>query len=75
LLVPHPVDLLIRTSNEYRLSNFMLLQVRYGLIEIEKNFWPAFNLLMLARILLKYNYFYNEIKYRKIGLPHPEKQE
>jgi len=32
LLIPHYVDLLIRTSNEYRLSNFMLMQAKFAYI-------------------------------------------
>ena len=57
--------MLIRTSNEHRLSNFMLMQCREALIEIEKQFWPAFNLLTMARIILKYNYYHPEIQARR----------
>lgn len=44
LLIPHYVDLLIRTSNESRLSNFMLMQCKWAHIEIEKALWPSFGL-------------------------------
>ena len=37
------IDLLIRTSNELRLSNFMLYQASYAELYFVKKFWPAFN--------------------------------
>ncbi len=38
---PDP-DLLIRTSGEYRISNFLLWQISYAEIFITKTFWPDF---------------------------------
>ena len=40
--VPDP-DLLIRTGNTKRLSNFLLWQLAYSEIFFEKKLWPAFN--------------------------------
>ena len=40
--IPDP-DLLIRTGNTQRLSNFLLWQVAYTEIFFEKKLWPAFN--------------------------------
>lgn len=37
-----PVDLLIRTSGEYRLSNFLLWQVAYAELFFTKTLWPDF---------------------------------
>tara|TARA_R110002096_G_scaffold40688_21_gene110402 strand:+ start:3951 stop:4670 length:720 start_codon:yes stop_codon:yes gene_type:complete len=39
--IPDP-DLLIRTSGEYRISNFLLWQISYAEIYITKTFWPDF---------------------------------
>jgi undecaprenyl diphosphate synthase len=39
--IPDP-DLLIRTSGELRISNFLLWQVAYSEIYISNEFWPAF---------------------------------
>ena len=39
--IPDP-DLLIRTSGEMRVSNFLLWQISYAEIVIVKKFWPAF---------------------------------
>ncbi len=39
--MPDP-DLLIRTSGEYRVSNFLLWQISYSEIYITKDFWPDF---------------------------------
>ncbi len=36
LAIPHHLDLLVRTANEYRLSNFMLAQAAYAYIYILK---------------------------------------
>tara|TARA_A100001011_G_scaffold390356_1_gene473666 strand:+ start:549 stop:1223 length:675 start_codon:yes stop_codon:yes gene_type:complete len=40
--IPDP-DLLIRTGNTKRLSNFLLWQVAYSEIFFEKKLWPEFN--------------------------------
>ena len=40
--IPDP-DILIRTGNTNRLSNFLLWQMAYSEIFFEKKLWPAFN--------------------------------
>ncbi len=50
---PDP-DLLIRTGNTKRLSNFLLWQLAYSEIFFEKKFWPDFNQKDYNRILNKY---------------------
>ena len=40
--IPNP-DLLIRTGNTQRLSNFLLWQIAYSEIFFEKKLWPDFN--------------------------------
>ena len=42
LYLSDPVDLLIRTSGEQRLSNFMLWQSAYAELYFIKKHWPAF---------------------------------
>lgn len=39
--IPDP-DLIIRTSGEYRLSNFLLWQLAYSELYITETYWPAF---------------------------------
>jgi undecaprenyl diphosphate synthase len=39
---PHP-DLLIRTSGEMRVSNFLLWQIAYAEIWVTSTYWPDFN--------------------------------
>lgn len=39
--MPDP-DLLIRTSGEYRISNFLLWQISYAELYITQKFWPEF---------------------------------
>ena len=40
--IPNP-DVLIRTGNTKRLSNFLLWQLAYSEIFFEKKLWPDFN--------------------------------
>ncbi len=51
--IPEP-DLLIRTGNTKRLSNFLLWQLAYAEIFFEKKLWPAFNEKDLSRIIKEY---------------------
>ena len=50
---PEP-DILIRTGNTHRLSNFLLWQLAYTEIFFEKKLWPDFNIKDYNRILLKF---------------------
>lgn len=54
LMVKEPVDLLIRTSGEMRLSNFLLWQVSYAEFYFTKVHWPAFNEKELKKALKDY---------------------
>ena len=38
-----PIDLMIRTSGEYRISNFMLWQLAYSELYFTDTLWPDFN--------------------------------
>lgn len=49
------VDLLIRTSGEQRISNFMLWQISYSEIYITDTYWPDFNGDCLNKVILEYN--------------------
>ena len=51
--IPDP-DLLIRTGNTKRLSNFLLWQLAYSEIFFEKKLWPAFNEKDYNRIIIEY---------------------
>ncbi len=51
--IPDP-DLLIRTSGEYRISNFMLWQLAYSEIWITNIYWPDFNKKYLFEAILDY---------------------
>ena len=48
--VPDP-DLLIRTGNTKRLSNFLLWQMAYTEIYFEKKLWPDFNIIDYKKII------------------------
>src|SRR4030065_2544666 len=51
--LPEP-DLLIRTSGEIRLSNFLLWQLAYTEIYVTKTLWPDFKKKHLIRALINY---------------------
>tara|TARA_B100002019_G_scaffold196505_1_gene170177 strand:+ start:537 stop:1211 length:675 start_codon:yes stop_codon:yes gene_type:complete len=51
--IPDP-DILIRTGNTKRLSNFLLWQIAYTEIFFEKKLWPAFNESDFRKIIKKY---------------------
>lgn len=51
--IPDP-DLLIRTSGEFRLSNFLLYQLAYSEIIVTSKFWPEFSNRDLFECILKY---------------------
>ena len=51
--IPNP-DLLIRTGNTKRLSNFLLWQISYSEIVFVKKLWPDFNNIDFRNIIKKY---------------------
>ena len=51
--IPDP-DLLIRTGNTKRLSNFLLWQIAYTEIYFEKKMWPEFNVIDYKKIIRKF---------------------
>ena len=53
--IPDP-DILIRTGNTNRLSNFLLWQMAYTEIYFEKKLWPEFNVIDYKRIIKKFKF-------------------
>ena len=51
--MPDP-DLLIRTSGEMRISNFLLWQIAYAELYVTETLWPDFNQTHLLRAILEY---------------------
>jgi undecaprenyl diphosphate synthase len=70
--LPDP-DLLIRTSGEMRVSNFLLWQIAYAEIFVTDTLWPDFNRARLLEALVEYQK--RERRYGGIreGLPSDEK--
>jgi undecaprenyl diphosphate synthase len=62
--MPDP-DLLIRTSGENRLSNFLLWQIAYSEIYLTETFWPEFRERELMEAVL--NYQSRERRFGKIS--------
>ena len=48
-------ELLIRTANEMRISNFLLWQISYSEFYVTKTLWPDFNKADLKRAILAYS--------------------
>jgi undecaprenyl diphosphate synthase len=59
--IPDP-DLLVRTSGEMRVSNFLLWQISYAEIIIVKKFWPDFRQRDLAEAVQEYQH-----RHRRFG--------
>jgi undecaprenyl diphosphate synthase len=64
--LPDP-DLLIRTSGEMRVSNFLLWQIAYAEIFVTETLWPDFNRARLLESLLDYQK--RERRYGAIAAP------
>jgi undecaprenyl diphosphate synthase len=60
--IPDP-DLLIRTSGEYRISNFLLWEMAYTEIYVTETLWPEFGKEDLIKALLNY-----QSRERRFGL-------
>jgi ditrans,polycis-polyprenyl diphosphate synthase len=58
-------DILIRTSGEVRLSNFLLYQTRFSILFFVDKYWPDFNYIDFLNILIRYNIDYKSY-FRKI---------
>jgi undecaprenyl diphosphate synthase len=54
LMVKEPVDLLIRTSGEQRISNFLLWQISYAELYFTKVYWPSFSKRQFEKALKNY---------------------
>jgi undecaprenyl diphosphate synthase len=52
----HDHDILIRTGNTNRLSNFLLWQMAYTEIYFEKKLWPEFNVIDYKKIIKKFKF-------------------
>ena len=63
--MPDP-DLLIRTSGELRVSNFLLWQIAYAEIWVTPTFWPDFRRRHLLEAILDY-----QRRERRFGGVHP----
>ena len=63
--IPDP-DLLIRTSGEFRVSNFLLWQIAYSEIWITQDYWPDFRRKHLLQAIVDY-----QKRERRFGDIHP----
>ncbi len=63
--IPDP-DLLVRTSGEMRISNFLLWQISYAEIYVTETLWPDFRRAELMKALEDYSK-----RHRRFGLVNP----
>ena len=66
--IPDP-DLLIRTSGEMRVSNFLLWQISYAEIYVTETLWPDFRKPELVKAIEDYGR-----RHRRFGLVHGEEK-
>ena len=50
-MVPRPLDLIIRTGGEHRLSGFVLYQAAYAELFFVDTLWPDFTVAEFDRIM------------------------
>lgn len=55
LMIPRPLDLIIRTGGEKRLSGFMLYQAEYAELFFTNTLWPDFSTKELDEIMKDFN--------------------
>jgi undecaprenyl diphosphate synthase len=67
--VPDP-ELLIRTSGEYRISNFLLWQIAYSELYFTNTLWPDFSKTELEKAILDY-----QSRERRFGKTTEQKQQ
>jgi undecaprenyl diphosphate synthase len=67
--VPDP-ELLIRTSGEYRISNFLLWQIAYSELYFTNTLWPDFSKTDLEKAILDY-----QNRERRFGKTTEQKQK
>jgi undecaprenyl diphosphate synthase len=70
--LPDP-DLLIRTSGEMRVSNFLLWQIAYAEIFVTETLWPDFNRARLLEALVEFQK--RERRYGGIREGEPETEK
>jgi undecaprenyl diphosphate synthase len=66
--LPEP-DLLIRTSGEMRISNFLLWQIAYAELYVTETLWPDFNRTELVRAILDFQR--RERRFGGLAAPEP----
>ena len=64
-------DLLIRTANEMRISNFLLWQISYSEFYVTKTLWPDFKKANLEKAILAYS----KRDRRFGGITHPSDRD
>jgi undecaprenyl diphosphate synthase len=67
--IPDP-DLIIRTSGEFRISNFLLWQLAYSELYITETYWPDFRRQELYKAIFSY-----QKRERRYGNIHSEKKQ
>ena len=70
--LPEP-DLLIRTSGEMRLSNFLLWQIAYAELYVTDTLWPDFNRTELLRAILDFQR--RERRFGGLSEPQPTQMD
>lgn len=54
LMLPRPLDLVVRTGGEQRLSGFMLYQIEYAELFFSQTLWPDFSVAEFDEIMRNY---------------------
>ncbi len=75
MLIKSEPDILVRTSNEIRFSNFMLSQCSSSIVCFLKENWPEMSILSMLKIILKYQMQEKSLKQLRTHLDEYERKE
>lgn len=74
LLIPDEPDILVRTSSEVRLSNFMLFQCTTSILCFLDETWPELSILSIIKIIMKYQTQEKALKQLRFNLDEYERK-
>lgn len=65
MMIKSAPDLLVRTSGEIRLSDYMLWQAAFSIVVFLNVLWPNFSVWHFLYVILLYQYNYKSMKDRR----------
>lgn len=67
------VDLLVRTSGEIRLSDFLMWQSSYSMLSFVDDLWPEFSIWQFFKCILSYQLGYDTLNEKRVNMKFKQK--